>query len=113
MKTKIAALLMSLAMSINGGPIEIEETEPMTIPETVVTETVMTENVIPENITVEDIVTEELEGEPLKAELIELNDRLYKAFNATYVAVADKSSVVFGDAKEVMAKISDKIIFWN
>lgn len=113
MKTKIAAWLMSMALTINGGPIEIEETEPAIIPETAITETVMTENVIPESITVEDIVTEELEGEPLKAELIEMNDRLYKAFNATYVAVADKGSVVFGDAKEVMAKIGDKIIFWN
>jgi len=27
--------------------------------------------------------------------------------------VANKGSVVFGDAKEVMAKIGDKIIFWN
>ena len=112
MKTKIAALLMSLAMSINGGPIEVEETEPAIIPETVITETVVTENVIPETIIVEDMVTEEHEGEPLMVDKIK-NSRLYEALNASYVAVADKGSVVFGDAKEVMAKIGDKIIFWN
>lgn len=113
MKTRIAALLMSLAMSINGGPIEVEETEPAIIPEEVITETVLTQHVIPEDIVEETVVTEELEGEPLKAELSEMSERLYKAFNATRVTVADKASVVFGDAEQVMAKIGDKLIFWN
>lgn len=113
MKTKIAVWLMSMALTINGGPIDIEETEPATIPETAITETVMTQQIIPEDIVEETIVTEELEGEPLKAEFIEMNNRLYKAFNATYVAVADKATVVFGDAEQVMAKISDRLIFWD
>lgn len=113
MKTRIAALLMSLAMSINGGPIEVEETEPAIIPEEVITETVLTQQIIPEDIVEETVVTEELEGEPLKAELSAMSDRLYKAFNATRVTVADKASVVFGDAEQVMAKIGDKLIFWN
>ena len=113
MKTRIAALLMSLAMSINGGPIEVEETEPAIIPEVVITETVLTQQIIPEDIVEETIVTEDLEGEPLKAELSEMSDRLYKAFNTTRVTIADKASVVFGDAEQVMAKIGDKLIFWN
>lgn len=75
MKTRIAALLMSLAMSINGGPIEVEETEPAIIPEEVITETVLTQQIIPEDIVEETIITEELEGEPLKAELSEMSER--------------------------------------
>ena len=115
MKTKVAAWLISMAMTINGGamPVMIEETEPAIIPEEVITETVLTQQIIPEDIVEETIVTEELEGEPLKAELSEMSDRLYKAFNATRVTVADKASVVFGDAEQVMAKIGDKLIFWN
>lgn len=112
MKTKIAAWLMSMALTINGGPIEVEETEPVIIPETVITETVVTESIIPESIVIEDIVTEEHEGKPLSIDKIK-SSRLYEALNASYVAVADKGNVVFGDAKEVMAKIGDKIIFWN
>lgn len=110
MKTKVAAWLISMAMTINGGamPVMIEETEPAIIPEEVITEMVLAQQIIPE-----DIVTEDLEGEPLKAELSAMSERLYKAFNATRVTVADKTTVVFGDAEQVMEKIGDKLIFWN
>jgi len=113
MRTKIAAWLMSMALTINGGPIDIEEAEPMnTVPETVITETILTENTIPETVIEEVIVPEEHEGEIFEVEGSNeswIKEKLTSAKETISEAVTSVCDKVFtrGDKIETMVIFRD------
>lgn len=113
MKARIAAWLMALAMSLNGGPVEIEETEIANpVPETIITEYVIEEDVIPEINIVESFITEEHEGEIFEVEDSEEN-YFKKLFADAKVSVADAATVTWGTVSSTWDTVSDKIVFWD
>lgn len=113
MRTKIATWLMSMAMLVNGGPMEPMETEPAIAQETVITETILEENIIPETIVVETIVPEEHEGEIFEIEELEKEHNLKETLSATRDKVAYKAVVYWDDVCTTFDNLGDKIIFWD
>lgn len=86
MKTKIAAWLMSMALTINGGPIDIEETEPMnTVPETVI---------VPEEHEGEIFEIEDSEESWIKEKLTSAQETISDAFTSVCEKVFTKGDKI-------------------
>ena len=113
MKAKIAAWLMSLALTINGGPVEPVETETLTTSnDIIIVETFEVDSSIPEYLIAEECDSDEHEGQIFEVQDTKIQ-KFKEALKSTRIAVADAASVTFGNAKDIMQKIGDRMIFWD
>lgn len=124
MKTKIAAILISWAVTLGGSteakPVPVYQDE---VPETILIENIEVENIEIEtkeietieieNKEIEHVTQEEHEGEIFEVEDSEEESKLKKALNAARVTVADKAVVYWDDVCTRFDNLGDKIVFWD